>query len=477
MNNFKINNHDWKIIQMVLAELKWSNCQISLYYSGFHNNTYLVEYKKNKYQLRIPINDFVLHNVEEKVIGHFDDYIYYKNGVLLKKWFDGEIVGNKKLNHKQQLKLLKEIKSFHNLNILNLPVFDWNTYGFISEEFNRIANKYKNPIYFKTTHGDLNSKNILMNHKSEFKLIDFEWCRLNHIGFDIVCLIENLNISRKLVKKIFDLNDEIIDDFIYLKRKFDFKAYQSHYAKIKIDKTALKPVKLGLTNNNFQFNNLFLKIKNYDGFNHQNSLYFLNNLYFCIPVLYDDKEKIIQKFYIFDQWKSNFKNLKIIVSYIKELQNLNPLIEISKNQTYQKCLKWYKEKETSNYINLHFTEKEIKQLFFNLEKLPSSVLSHNDLNINNIVSLDKNLKIIDWEYLSFNHKYFDLAYLTSSLNLNKKNELKLLKFFDSNFDLNEYFRIKCLVNFYALLWSLNLKDDFDLSINLNNIKKYLAYLN
>lgn len=80
------------------------------------------------------------------------------------------------------------------------------------------------------------------------------------------------------------------------------------------------------------------------------------------------------------------------------------------------------------------------------------VLSHNDLNPGNIL-WDKRLTIIDWEYVSLNHPYFDLACIVSSLKLNEE---------DTNFFLANY----GLKNSSMDIDKINLCKEFNLYLTL-----------
>ena len=69
--------------------------------------------------------------------------------------------------------------------------------------------------------------------------------------------------------------------------------------------------------------------------------------------------------------------------------------------------------------------------------IEDEVTSHNDLHIGNIL-IKNNVYIIDFDHMSKNTKYFDLATLSISLNLNEKQEQYLLKKYDSNYCYEKY---------------------------------------
>ena len=122
-----------------------------------------------------------------------------------------------------------------------------------------------------------------------------------------------------------------------------------------------------------------------------------------------------------------------------ELKNL-----VSKIKTFHKFK--IKEKPYNLKVDLEnysqkLNDKKSKKLISNsfksikiLEKQKyEPVLTHHDLNPKNIIFSKNNIKIIDWEYVGVNDRFFDLASICIEFKLNK-NEEKIV--------LNSYFKTK-----------------------------------
>lgn len=108
------------------------------------------------------------------------------------------------------------------------------------------------------------------------------------------------------------------------------------------------------------------------------------------------------------------------------------------------------------------------------KSVDADTLSHNKLFYFSLIETNnKKAKLQFNELLSKNNKYFDIATYISSLNLSKNKEINLLKEFDKNLNLDEYYKIKVLANFYLLLIYIDENIlNFDLNIFVKNITKY-----
>ncbi len=87
------------------------------------------------------------------------------------------------------------------------------------------------------------------------------------------------------------------------------------------------------------------------------------------------------------------------------------------------------------------------------------VLSHNDLNPSNLL-WSKKITILDWEYVSLNHSYFDLACVVSYLRLNEENTNFFLRNYEiniSSLDLDKINLCKEFNLYLTLFWLLILR--------------------
>ena len=121
--------------------------------------------------------------------------------------------------------------------------------------------------------------------------------------------------------------------------------------------------------------------------------------------------------------------LKNLVSKIKKFHSFK-----TKENPYNLTLDL---KNYSNKLTSKKSEKLIKESSKAIKLLKKlkyeAVLTHHDLNPKNIIFFNNDIKIIDWEYVGVNDRFFDLASLCVEFKLNK-NEEKIV--------LDSYFKIK-----------------------------------
>ncbi|VEU76889.1 phosphotransferase [Mycoplasmopsis columbina] len=449
-----------------------------LFYNGFHNTTFLIELNNELYQLRINNNDFVDHLVEEKILKNNPDYIFYHQGSFLKKWFVGKTLNEIKVTKKIQLAVLKELKKFQSKTILDLPIINWYTYGSINKKYDNFVKELmsKNLV---TTHGDLSPKNILINEKNQVKFIDFEWVRKNHFAFDLITLVENASFSWEIIKEVFNITDTEIKKITYVSQKFREYGYKKKYAHFDFQKMNLKEIEGGLSNRNFKLNNYFIQYKNQNKFNFKISTNKLNKLNFVPLNLYEDKKIIIRNF--IDKQEINFHRKSILKQVAQNLKQLHTVkVKTKQSNIYKRVIFYGNKSNKWKEIDIFFGKKNVEKILNFIKNIPSEVLSHNDLNEANVL-LDLNNKawFIDFEYMGFNHPYFDLAYFSSATFLKSNEEKYLLEKYTDKIDYRTYYQYKCIVNFYGLIWMLYLRPNAKISdnkMNIKNIKKYLKYL-
>ena len=181
--------------------------------------------------------------------------------------------------------------------------------------------------------------------------------------------------------------------------------------------------------------------------------------------------------YEYFEMEASTKELINIPNLGKQLRKLH---QIKKNGN---------TKTIEDQVNLYFstTNTESNSKFY-LESLAllnelktdkdESVVSHNDLNLFNIMFNRRDIFFIDFEYLSINSRYCDLSKLISSLQMNETEiNIFLNSYGIKNLNNNIYTKLKkwTLMNIYTeFLWAnfMNRKRNNHFNEKyLNNLKK------
>ncbi|MGL4183894.1 MAG: phosphotransferase [Metamycoplasmataceae bacterium] len=79
------------------------------------------------------------------------------------------------------------------------------------------------------------------------------------------------------------------------------------------------------------------------------------------------------------------------------------------------------------------------------------VLTHNDVSQNNIIVSDNKFYLIDFEWATLNHNYWDIGNIIKDLEINK-NEIEEETFFN-DFDKEKLFKIIFCTHFYTYFWT------------------------
>ncbi|UUD36193.1 phosphotransferase [Mycoplasmopsis citelli] len=442
---------------------------IKLEYEGFHNYTYLAQINDKKYQVRIKKNFLKEQsNSEKKYYLKDKETLYYDENLLIREWFEGETLENLKLTKEIQVAVLKHLKEFSNKDI-NVEEFDWFEQKINLKEYSEIIKKFKNKPKI-LQHGDLALKNILINKQNQVKFIDLEWIRLNFIGFDAATLYKE-GFDEKLILENLEITKEEFKDLLFICDTFNNYVYKINYIpKIKEEVKKLQPIE-SFSKSSYRLNDKIVQFKN------DSNLFLtkeLGNEDFLAPILYEDEKLILRKWIPeqkFHFCKGNLRRLSTKIKKFHQLPNQQKYI------IDQFIFNLYQKFQSNKWVQ-SINQNIIDKIFINLKNPQNLVLSHNDLHPGNIImsNNDGRFKFIDLVNASLNSKYFDLAYLSTNLNLNEDKELHLLKCYDKKSSVEEFYKYKCIVNFYGLLWSLELKDFSMLEVNLSNINKYQQYL-
>lgn len=172
------------------------------------------------------------------------------------------------------------------------------------------------------------------------------------------------------------------------------------------------------------------------------------------PIFLNNKFMVYEYQKGFHKTKLKTHELKTLVLKIKKLHQIK-IKTISYNikkdlLSYKKILKDEKSQKLlqNSFKNLNTLKKYKKEL----------VLTHHDLNPKNIIFRNKKIKIIDWEYVGTNDKFFDLASVCIEFSLNNIEEKILLKTYLKKIKKNDIKKLELYKKIYknlCTLWFIN----------------------
>ena len=197
---------------------------------------------------------------------------------------------------------------------------------------------------------------------------------------------------------------------------------------------SISPLEKGFSNTNYFVNDRYvLRIKSkynnkfYDPKTEFQAMKDIKKLHLDIYCLSHDKEG--NKITVFEPLakafnpkKYTYKQIEKIAEALRNLHRVNT--NVTKCFDYFKRLKYYKLK---SHVRLNkILDKEMIKLGHKYFDYTSFCLCHNDLVQGNILFIEQELRIIDYEYASLNDPFFDLA---SFLSENNITELKAVETF------------------------------------------------
>ncbi|WP_029608523.1 phosphotransferase, partial [Mycoplasma simbae] len=451
---------------------------ISFEYKGFHNFTFKAVFRGFLCQVRVPINSHVEHSVEQTVLSTLPTTLYYDNGVLIRKWFDGNTLEKVELTEQVQNAVIDEVIKFHNTEI-DVPTINWFYYEKGTYKYQQLVKKYSIASDLVTSHCDLNSKNVLINKDNVVSLIDFEWVRKAHPFFDAVTLVQSQGFDKNLIMHRFNMSGQEFEEMSYIADEFREQAYRHIYANKSIDEES-KQLTQGYTNLSYVKNDLFIQKKRKNGFNHLTPLKTFDSLPMCEKVIYEDENTIIRKF--IQSKEFDFADAAIREKIANAIALLHTSsIKIHNNQIAQRIEYYLNLLKNHEKFNNTFNNSVREKILKAAKELKNEVLSHNDLNRANILLDNANkIKFIDFEYASMNSKYFDIAYHCSDLDYSTQEERNFIEIYSQktgfSIDFDEYYRVKAIVNFYGIAWSLTYDPDFNFDWLAKHVFANLKYL-
>lgn len=237
--------------------------------------------------------------------------------------------------------------------------------------------------------------------------------------------------------------------------------------------------KIGNNTNELFFNNLIKEINLYVDNKNNNNLPNIIDSYvdknICLLVL----EKIDAKTIGNNRNEFNLhlskKKRKIIIESILEIKNLKINGILDKKYNRKDYFKKYFSKSLP-YLSKYETSK-LGLLKNSIIEESEYVISHGDLISTNIMLKNNSAIFIDWEYISFKPKYYDLMYFLLFSKTNKS--LEILKELDFDIDLNDLYKdaiILCLKEIQNNAKLFNHIDNKIVEKNINRWKSELNYI-
>lgn len=181
--------------------------------------------------------------------------------------------------------------------------------------------------------------------------------------------------------------------------------------------------------------------------------------------------------YEYFEMESSTKELINIPNLGKQLRKLHQIKNNGKTKTFEDQVNLYFS-TTNTESNSKFYLESLALLNELKKDKDENVVSHNDLNLFNIMFNRRDIFFIDFEYLSINSRYCDLSKLISSLQMNETEiNIFLNSYGIKNLNNNIYTKLKkwTLMNIYTeFLWAnfMNRKRNNHFNEKyLNNLKK------
>lgn len=220
----------------------------------------------------------------------------------------------------------------------------------------------------------------------------------------------------------------------------------------------------------------FIKIKNYDSFNHKTPNEILNYFSFVPKTIYEDEEKVVNEWIngdILDPETLTNDQLREIGKKIITLHNSK--LKFYKENQVARIFKVYRDKISKLGRKIPVLDKHYKKINLFLKNIDNSAPVHNDLWLFNFINNEKEIFITDWEYATMGDVHFDLAYFIESSNLNKEQERIFLEAYGDDFEPKYLLAHKVIVNALIVLW-INKHEviPFDDSLYLKRVDKLIS---
>lgn len=171
-------------------------------------------------------------------------------------------------------------------------------------------------------------------------------------------------------------------------------------------------------------------------------------------------------------YKREYKNKKLWLSikeFINLFRDLNKDINIKYDVNVLEIKKEILEKQTSTFKEMYNKYLSIISDFNN----ENTVITHTDISRSNIIKSDDGFHVIDFEWVSKFHKYWDIANLMKDFELNLNNVKKINILLEYN--LSELIKIIYAVHIYTIIWTFKVKENKSIVNYRNKIFKKSLY--
>ncbi|MDC8916243.1 hypothetical protein PR240_00750 [Metamycoplasma hyosynoviae] len=445
---------------------------IRFYYEGFHNKTYIGKIDGVWVQIRIPKKVLnVNYENETKIVSEFKDYLYFKDGYLIKKWFPGQDLFKVNLDEKVRISIYKSVLHFSKMHV-NVDKFNWLAYPIKDQKFLDILEKYKDEELV-LSHNNLKKHNILINKYGFIKLIDYEFAGYNSRYVDPVTLHLFFDIDKKEIIEFFKLDEEKFEDYIYLVQTFNRNAYKTIYSKVKAPQNRITDSFLQITNKDYSISNRFIVQKYHNQFDNRLNLSVIEDLYFVPTCVYEDKNKIIWR------WLNCYHINQFQNYHIKLLAHAMRTLHDSKKEFPSYILKdkidWYISKIDLESLYQEIDGKPVCDKILGwVSKIIVDANCHNNLGLDNVLFTDtKNIYIIDWSVAYRNNRFLDIAYMFENIGLGKSGEKQFWIYYGIN-EPQDFYKYRVISHFTAYLYNKILNGDYTMAgVNMQRITEIL----
>ncbi|TPE57712.1 hypothetical protein FJO69_00750 [[Mycoplasma] falconis] len=443
---------------------------VRFYYEDFHNKSYICKIDNIWAQIRIPKDIVeVNHKNEEKVISHFKDYLYFKDGVIIKKWFPGVDLFKIKVEDSVALAILNCVKNFQNIKI-DLERFDWYKYKIYDKRYLELVNKYKDEEYV-LSHNNLKSQNILANKYNFVKLIDFEFSSYNSRYFDPVSLYLFLGIDKEKIIKFFNLKREKFDDYCYLIRTYNEAMFKNVYANLKAPNSIISESLNEYNSRDFLIQNRFIVQKQHNKFNDRLKIETIENLYFVPVCVYEDEDRIIWRWLNCPRTIDlNLRQTRVLAKAIRTLHDSDyDFPEYILDQKIKYYLDFIQPKQIEEDFGDVRILKEIQNWVKNIKP---DANNHNHLSLDNIFFTENlNLYIIDWASAYRSNRFIDIALLFENSGFTKAMEKVFWKSYGYE-QPADFYKYRIIIHFVGYLYNRVLNGDYSgAGVNVSRIKE------
>lgn len=446
---------------------------VRFFHEGFHSKTYIGKLNNETWvQIRVPKHNVEIdYSNEEAIASHFKNYLYIKDGYLIKRWFPGQDLFKLRLDDDTlQNSIMMSVASLQKLQVPQVSRFNWLAYNTTDQKYLDLVKKYENESLV-LSHNNIKRHNVLVNKQGYIKLIDFEFAAYNSKYTDPVTLHLFLGFDKQQIIDFFNLDEEVFDDYVYLIKMFNQEAYKHTYAKLAGRSSKIYESLAKLQQKDYTISNRFIIQKYHNQFDNRLDLAELEQFYFVPSCIYEDNDRIIWK------WLSCYPVENISIKQMKVLANALRVLHDSKVKFPSFILKekvaWYmKNIDKDTLLKDIESQQRIDEVLSWIEKIEPDANCHNDLSLNNIFFTENhNLYIVDWSVAYYNNRLLDIAFMLENTDVNKIVETWFWKTYGMEKP-KDFYKYQIIAHFVAYLYNRILTVDYtQAKININRIRE------